>query len=66
MPVTSPRWKDLWVQVGGKTFFGPCVVGVLGICDTITTTTTCSFELHRSDKESLKMAIKEMIKRDVS
>ncbi|KAG5544702.1 hypothetical protein RHGRI_017224 [Rhododendron griersonianum] len=46
------------VQVGGKTFFGPCAVGVLGICDTITTTTTttttCSFELHRSDKESLK------------
>ncbi|KAI8551708.1 hypothetical protein RHMOL_Rhmol06G0207400 [Rhododendron molle] len=68
MPVTSPRWKDrlsmLWnpdskgfgqVQVGGKTFFGPCVVGVLGICDTITTTTTYSSELHRSDKESLKV-----------
>ncbi|KAI8568829.1 hypothetical protein RHMOL_Rhmol02G0230600 [Rhododendron molle] len=28
---------------------------VLGIYDTITTTTTCSFELHRSDKESLKV-----------
>ncbi|KAF7140576.1 hypothetical protein RHSIM_Rhsim06G0150900 [Rhododendron simsii] len=28
MPVTSPRWKDLWVQVVGKTFFGPCVIGV--------------------------------------
>ncbi|KAI8550748.1 hypothetical protein RHMOL_Rhmol06G0132100 [Rhododendron molle] len=30
---------------------------VLGICDTITitTTTTCFFKLHRSDKESLKV-----------
>ncbi|KAI8555402.1 hypothetical protein RHMOL_Rhmol05G0172200 [Rhododendron molle] len=42
------------VQVGGKTFFGPCAVGVLGICDIMTTTTTCSFKLHLSDKESLK------------
>ncbi|KAF7142781.1 hypothetical protein RHSIM_Rhsim05G0100100 [Rhododendron simsii] len=43
------------VQVGGKTFFGPCALGVLGICDIMTTTTTCSFELYLSDKESLKI-----------
>ncbi|KAI8567916.1 hypothetical protein RHMOL_Rhmol02G0158300 [Rhododendron molle] len=49
--------RSIRFQVGGKAFFGPCAVGVLGICNTITTTTTtiCSFKLHRSDKESLKV-----------
>ncbi|KAI8555532.1 hypothetical protein RHMOL_Rhmol05G0180000 [Rhododendron molle] len=45
------------VQVGRKTFFGPCAVGVLGICDIMTATTTCSFKLHLTDKESLKCII---------
>ncbi|KAF7143640.1 hypothetical protein RHSIM_Rhsim05G0112000 [Rhododendron simsii] len=57
LPVTAVFVPSV-VQVGGKTFFGPCAIGLLGICDTITATTTCSFELHRSDKESLKGARK--------
>ncbi|KAI8554757.1 hypothetical protein RHMOL_Rhmol05G0122400 [Rhododendron molle] len=45
---SSGWWLDI---------FWPIRCRVLGICDFMTTTTTCSFELHLSDKESLKAIV---------